>query len=140
VSAVVSDTLFMRLETGTPTGAPVLARLRYEASDPYAVTVAFCQDGTVPAEWRFDREMLAEGLRRPLGEGRVRFRPRWSGHRHELCITLLGSEDEDAGQRAVITAWAPPLMAFLNRTFAAVPGGEERTDLDSFLARVLAEG
>ncbi|MFF7333858.1 SsgA family sporulation/cell division regulator [Streptomyces sp. NPDC090306] len=140
MSAAVRDTLCMYLDAGDGFTAPVLTRLRYEADDPFVVTMAFCRHDTVLAEWRFDRDMVADGLRRAVGEGRVRFGPRWEGHRHELRITLLGDEDGRGGERAEIVSWAPPVMAFLNRTYALVASGQEQPDFDAFLTQVLTEG
>jgi hypothetical protein len=130
----------MHLDAGDGFTAPVLTRVSYEADDPFVVTMAFCRYDTVLAEWRFDRDMLADGLHRAVGEGRVRFGPEWRGLRHELRITLLSDERSHDGERAEIVTWAPPVMAFLNRTFALVPSGLEQPDFDAFLTQVLAEG
>ncbi|GAA4909557.1 SsgA family sporulation/cell division regulator [Streptomyces coeruleoprunus] len=119
MSTVLHDKLFMRLDD-----LPVLAHMTYDASaDPYAVTVAFTDGTFVYAEWRLDRGMLRDGMRRPVGEGDVRVRP---GVHIELCGQADFTVAEDSLQR------------FLERTYEMVPEGEERVDMDALVARLLA--
>ncbi|MDN3297746.1 SsgA family sporulation/cell division regulator [Streptomyces ficellus] len=133
MDAVLRDKIFMRLLSPDGHEIPVLAHLTYDPSDPYAVTVGFTHGGFVYAEWRLDRDMLREGMRQPLGEGDVRVWPYLNGTREELRIELLHT--------ALFTVWVPSLWRFLERTYKAVPAGEERLEeLDAFLAELLAAG
>ncbi|MCS0635079.1 SsgA family sporulation/cell division regulator [Streptomyces sp. LP05-1] len=132
MKAVLRDKVFMRLLAQSGHDLPVLAQLTYEADDPYAVRVGFLHDGLLAAEWRLSREMLAEGMRGEVGIGDVRMWPHLNGSREELRIELLRS--------AVFTVWAPSLRKFLDRTYEEVPAGQERLELDAFLAEVLAAG
>ncbi|GDY67897.1 hypothetical protein SAV14893_072900 [Streptomyces avermitilis] len=69
----VHKTLVMQLKAGGSDRFPVLTHLSYDASDPFAVAVSFSHEGRVLARWSLDREMLAEGIRRPVGEGTYAF-------------------------------------------------------------------
>jgi hypothetical protein len=130
--AVLRDKVFMRLLPQTGQEIPVLAHMRYDPRDPYAVTVEFTHGGWVYAEWRLDRGMLRDGMRGEVGEGDVRVWPQVDGPREELCIELMRS--------AVFTVRTRSLLRFLDRTYGAVPAGEEHVELDEFLAEVLSSG
>ncbi|MFG3495900.1 SsgA family sporulation/cell division regulator [Streptomyces sp. NPDC047928] len=125
--AVVHDKLFMRLQD-----LPVLAHMTYDVRDPYAVTVAFTSGGRVYAEWRLDRGMLRDGMLRPVGVGDVRMWPESdpsdAGLHIELCREVVFRVSERS------------LKRFLDRTYEAVPEGEERLDLDGLVDRLLADG
>ncbi|MET9182984.1 SsgA family sporulation/cell division regulator [Kitasatospora aureofaciens] len=49
--------------------------LVYRSNDPYAIEMTIQAGGEPPVTWMFSRELLAEGLTRPAGEGDVRI---WS--------------------------------------------------------------
>ncbi|MFD4411719.1 SsgA family sporulation/cell division regulator [Streptomyces sp. NPDC058475] len=131
----------MQLETETTGRFPVLAHLSYQADDPFALTIAFSHDGHVLARWRLDRQMVADGIERPVGAGDVRIRPRVTGVWRELRLEFLGRPHSDGGrQRAVVLAWAPAVLSFLDETHRIVAPGREEVSLDGFLAEVLARG
>ncbi|MBV7699788.1 SsgA family sporulation/cell division regulator [Streptomyces sp. TRM70350] len=137
----VHKTLVMQLQAGATDRFPVLAHLSYDADDPFAVTAVFSHDGHVLARWRLDREMVLDGLHRPVGVGDVRFRPVSTGVWEELCMEFLGNARSD-GERhhAVVFAWAPAVESFLRQTHEIVAPGQERIQVDDFLAEVIAEG
>ncbi|MEU5591938.1 SsgA family sporulation/cell division regulator [Streptomyces sp. NPDC020298] len=131
----VHKTLVVQLQAGGTERCPVLAHLTYDADDPFAVTAVFAHDGRVLARWRLDREMLADGLDKPVGMGDVRFRPVATGPWHELRMDFFGDARTDGGRhRAVVYAWAPAVAAFLRDTWEAVPPGKEEVRVDDFLA------
>ncbi|MFD9002520.1 SsgA family sporulation/cell division regulator [Streptomyces sp. NPDC059582] len=137
----VRKTLVMQFRAGATNRFPVLAHLGYDAEDPFAVTAVFSHDGRVLARWRLDREMLAAGLRGPVGVGDVRFRPVATGQWEELRMEFLGDARTDGGRhQAVVFAWAPAVAAFLRETREVVPPGRERVRVDDFLTQVLAGG
>ena len=141
MNSFVHTTLVVQLQAGVTDRFPVLAHLSYDAEDPFAVTVVFSHDGRVLARWRLDREMLADGLRRPVGLGDVRLRPASSGMWEELRIDFYGDARPDGGrQHAVVFAWTPALAAFLRQTRELVPPGQEEVRVDDFLAQVIAGG
>ncbi|MFF0222928.1 SsgA family sporulation/cell division regulator [Streptomyces sp. NPDC004629] len=137
----VHKTLVVQLRAGGTDRFPVLAHLTYDAGDPFAVTAVFAHDGHVLARWRLDREMLADGLRGPVGMGDVRLRPVSTGMWQELRIDLLGDVRPDGGRHhAVVFAWAPAVAAFLRETREVVPPGREEVPVDDVVAEILAAG
>ncbi|MFI8260818.1 MULTISPECIES: SsgA family sporulation/cell division regulator [unclassified Streptomyces] len=117
---------------------PLLARFSYDAEDPYAVQAEFLNGPTVLACWHFDRQMLADGLHRPVGEGDVTFRPHGAAAgADELRVTLKGLAGESQGD-AVLFVEARALTDFLRRTYAVTGAGEEFLDVDKLLAELLA--
>ncbi|MFI9615136.1 SsgA family sporulation/cell division regulator [Streptomyces sp. NPDC052023] len=137
----VHKSLVMQLQAGATDRFPVLAHLSYDAGDPFAVTAVFSHDGHVLARWRLDREMLLDGLRRPVGIGDVRFRPVSTGVWEELRMEFLGDARSD-GERhhAVVFAWAAAVESFLRQTHEIVAPGQEQIEVDDFLAEVIADG
>jgi hypothetical protein len=141
VNSFVHKTLVVQLQAGGTERCPVLAHLSYDAADPFAVTAVFSHDGRVLARWRLDREMLTDGLDRPVGVGDVRMRPASTGLWEELRVEFLGDARPDGGrQRAVVFAWAPAIAAFLRETREIVPPGREEVHIDDFLQDVIAGG
>ncbi|MER6565997.1 SsgA family sporulation/cell division regulator [Streptomyces sp. NPDC001093] len=141
MTAFVHKTLVVELRSEGTGRCPVLAHLSYRADDPFAVTAVFGHDGRVLACWRLDREMLSEGLARPVGVGDVRLRPAATGAWHELRMEFLGDLRPDGGrQHAVVFAWAPAVAAFLRQTHRIVPPGRERAPVDALLAEILSAG
>ncbi|MET9799669.1 SsgA family sporulation/cell division regulator [Streptomyces sp. NPDC006368] len=130
--AVLRDKIFMRLLPQVGNEIPVLAHVTYDPRDPYAITVGFTHGGWVYAEWRLDRGMLWDGMRYAVGEGDVRVWPERAGTRDELRIQLMSS--------AVFTVWIPSMRRFLERTYEAVPVGEEHVELDELLEELLSHG
>ncbi|MEU0227979.1 SsgA family sporulation/cell division regulator [Streptomyces sp. NPDC006284] len=141
MNSLVHKTLVVQLQAGDADRFPVLAHLGYDSADPFAVTVVFSHDGRVLARWSLDREMVGDGLTRPVGVGDVRLRPESRGLWDELRIELLGDSRPDGGRHhAVVFLWAAAVEAFLRETHAVVRPGEEEVCVDDFLAEVMAEG
>jgi hypothetical protein len=141
VNPLVHSTLLVQLQADDTERCPVLAHLSYDVRDPFAVTAVFSHDGRVLARWRLDRDMLTEGLRRPVGIGDVRFGPSTTGMWEELRMEFLGDPHPEGDRRhAMVFAWAPAVAAFLRQTRNAVPPGSEEVRVDDFLAEVLARG
>ncbi|MFJ3307131.1 SsgA family sporulation/cell division regulator [Streptomyces sp. NPDC086549] len=137
----VHKTLAVQLQAGGTDRFSVLAHLTYDADDPFAVTAVFAHDGHVLARWRLDREMLADGLRGPVGVGDVRFRPVATGMWQELRMEFLGDVRPDGSRhRAVAFAWAPAVASFLRETREVVAPGQEHVRVDDVLAEILATG
>ncbi|GGV81919.1 SsgA family sporulation/cell division regulator [Streptomyces griseoloalbus] len=135
----LNKTLVVELQAGAADRFPVLAHLSYDPSDPFAVTVVFSHDGRVLARWQLDREMITEGLTRPVGIGDVRLRPESRGAGRELRMEFLGEAHGDGGRHhAVVFAWAETIGAFLHETRRMVAPGCEEVRVDDFLADVLA--
>ncbi|MFD3701451.1 SsgA family sporulation/cell division regulator [Streptomyces sp. NPDC058646] len=132
----MSSLMAVRLETGKG-DVPLFARFSYSTDNPYAVQADFFDGLAILASWQFDRQMLAEGAHRPMGEGDVTFRPHTGVGGAEVRIGLRNHSDGREGQ-TVLCADGGALKAFLNRTYAVVGEGEEFLDLDKLLEEFLA--
>lgn len=132
----VSSLIAVRLETGEGS-VPLFARFSYPADNPFAVQVEFLDGLAVLASWQFDRQMLAGGMRRPVGEGDVTFGPHRVAGGAEVRIGLRNPGDDREGH-TVLCADAGAVKAFLDRTYAVVGAGEELLDLDKLLEELLA--
>ncbi|MFG3164819.1 SsgA family sporulation/cell division regulator [Streptomyces sp. NPDC048232] len=141
MNTTVHRTLVVQIRTGDTDRFPVLAHFSYDALDPFALTVVFSHDGRVLARWTLDRQMVGEGLTRPVGVGDVRIRPQSRGVWDELRIELLGDDRSDGDRhRAVVFVWAATVEALLRETHAVVEPGTEQVSVDDFLAELTAEG
>ncbi|WP_158888577.1 SsgA family sporulation/cell division regulator [Amycolatopsis anabasis] len=112
---------------------PVLSRLSYLASEPFAVTIAFRTDRGHWIEWAFARDLLVEGMRNPTGIGDVRIRPDLSTHEDILALEIESPEGY-----ALVEIERDDVEAFLDRTLAIVPLGEESEnfDVDAFIEEI----
>lgn len=130
--AAVTAEIELRLVVPGSPSLPVLAAVRYDAADPYAVHVTFQtggERGTV--EWSFARQLLTDGVTRPVGEGDVRVWPTHSNGTAMVCLSLSSPSGS-----AVFEVSQRDLAEFLTRTYVAVPTGTESDfiDLDAELA------
>ncbi|MFJ6215743.1 SsgA family sporulation/cell division regulator [Streptomyces sp. NPDC092296] len=114
--------------------AEVPTRFRYDAAEPFAVRLAFHADEYDEAEWVFARELLADGLRGPSGEGDIRL---WPSHcpEHGAVVTIALESPHGS---AVLEAVTADLRQLLERSYAVVPPGSEVSALpsDEELARL----
>ena len=111
------------------------AALTYDPEHPFAVTVVFRAVGeSVP--WTFARELLEAGTDAPSGTGDVHVWPSIDGDARAVTVLELHSPDGSF----VAHARTAQVRAFLDRTHALVPAGDE-TDLlglDDVISRLLA--
>jgi hypothetical protein len=135
----VDTELVLRLVMPGAAALPVRATLRYEVSDPYAVSVGFHTGSADPAEsdvveWTFARQLLTDGVTAPAGEGDVQVWPSTSTGLPVVCLSLSSPSG-----RALFEVPLSELVEFLGRTYAAVPTGQEsaHVDVDSELALLL---
>ncbi|MCX4539291.1 SsgA family sporulation/cell division regulator [Streptomyces sp. NBC_01565] len=131
MSALIS----VRLHAADGGVVPFLGRFAYDRADPYAVGVQFFSRHAALPYWCFDRQMLAEGLHRPVGEGDVTFRPQWTADGEAVRVEL---RDHPGGQGAVLLVGAPAVAGFLEETYAVTAPGAESFDADGFLEEILA--
>jgi hypothetical protein len=121
---------------------PVVASLRYDRLDPYAVHICFHTGGagsTDMVEWTFARQLLADGLTRPTGIGDVRVWP--SNPDAEGTSSTVSIALSSPSGHALFEAPREALLQFLLRTYAEVPFGAESTevDLDAELTALLED-
>ena len=110
-------------------------RLRYEPSEPYAVSVAApCADGR-PGTWTFARSLLAEGTAGRAGIGDVRI---WRVTSDDSLVAMALS---GPGGTAHLYAPLSAVASFLAATDEAVAPGTEHLvlDIDSELAALLGD-
>jgi hypothetical protein len=114
----------------------VPADVRYDVTDPYAVTVAFQVGHGQWLEWVFGRDLLAEGLAGAAGDGDVRI------CRDACDPTVLIFELDSPFGQAVIEGVAADFAEFLGRTCAEVPRGTESRflNMDDMVGRLLSSG
>jgi len=110
--------------------------LVFDPADPYAVTMHLeARSGAVV--WTFARELLADGIYQPSGNGDVQIWPCLSSSGEAVIIIELCSPDGTA----VLQAPSRAVHGFVARTHDVVPQGEESVHLrlDDMIAQLLAD-
>src|SRR5262245_48502117 len=123
---MISDTVQQDLFTvlhGQPT--PVVTRWRYEASDPFAISLAVRTAPERWVEWLIGRDLVIDGLERPSGVGDVRIRPR-TVQGYDIVEIEIRSHDG----RAVLEVDRDLLRRFVAATFDVVDHGSEVSRID----------
>ena len=109
-------------------------RLSWRRSDPLAITLLVTAEPAHPAlpsgRWSMLRDMLRDGLDRPVGSGDVRLSP--DRLRDRLRFTLRGH----ASRECCVSMPADTVRSFLAATEDIVPAGEERTAVDTLINRL----
>ena len=119
---VRANTTFHLLAPGVAP-APVEAELVYDPEDPYAVAVVF-HTGQGRVEWMFARDLLADGLLTPSGEGDILVRP--AADDPERVLVELNAPTGFA----ILSAVAEEVAEFLDQTYDVVQPGEEDLWID----------
>jgi hypothetical protein len=141
--ATVTAELELRLVVPGGPSLPVIAGLRYETADPWAVRVAFQtgaknEDGTGDGivEWMFARQLLTDGVAKTVGEGDIRVWPSVVDREHFVNLAMASPSGS-----ALFEIDRDALVEFLQQTYLAVPTGaeEEVIDIDAELAMLLGE-
>jgi len=109
---------------------PVLSRLSYVGSEPFAVNIAFRTERGKWVEWTFARDLLVAGLTEPAGIGDVRVRPDLAT---EEDIVILEIESPDG--YALVEVEREDVEQFLDASAQVVPFGAEgeHFDIDAFI-------
>lgn len=109
------------------------AELEYDVGDPYAVTLRFLTGGTTI--WVIGRDLLAQGLCEPVGEGDVLVSPSLDSAGCSVVVLVLRS----ASGQAVVQFPTRDVLWFLARTIRAVwPGSESsHVSTEALIAAVL---
>ncbi len=133
-SSVVSHAITLELIDSTGHGLPVEAQLSYHRQDPYAVTAVFAT-GASEVRWVFSRDLLADGIYSPEGEGDVHVWPCLDPQGRAVVVLELSSPDGEA----MLQARSADLTEFIRSTCVLVPRGQEAdfVDLDSALHELL---
>lgn len=133
--AVVTQPVALELIDTAGTATPIEAELRYDPADPYAVTTVF-KTGSSHVRWTFGRELLAEGLYEPAGDGDVHVWPCLDSFGHAVVIIELCSPDGEA----LVQARTGDLQSFVERMNQAVAMGSESelVDVDAAITAIFA--
>jgi hypothetical protein len=130
---------------GPQSWTEVPALLCYDATDPFAVRIAFgdvgddndlVDAGEAGIAWLVSRELLQSGLNRPSGEGDVRV---WPAH---AATDVLFLHLRAPSGEALFELSRATVAAFLRQTEALVPAGSESgmLTLDEELQALLSGG
>jgi hypothetical protein len=133
--AMVTQPVALELIDSSGAATPIDAELRYDPTDPYAVTTVF-MTGSSQVRWTFGRELLSDGLYEPAGDGDVHVWPCLDSAGHAVVIIELCSPDGEA----LVQAKTGDLRSFVDRMAKAVePGSEsEHIDVDAAITAILA--
>ena len=110
------------------------AVFEYDSRDPFAVWITF-GSGAAGIRWAMSRQLLAQGLTDPAGEGDLRLRPSLDDDGSGVVVFEFHSPDG----RFVAQASTRELYRFLTRTLAMVPFGSESAhfDVDAIIADLM---
>jgi hypothetical protein len=114
---------------------PVMIELSYDITDPYAIRFAV-STGDAPDQWAVGRDLLSEGLTRPVGEGEARVWPSQFGPRPVLWIQFGRRQ-----RTALIELMADDLQEFIDESYKLVPIGTEplQVDMDTLLKELIRD-
>lgn len=114
----------------------VQAELRFDQSDPYAVSIALAV-ASRPVVWTFARDLFAEGVHQPAGDGDVHV---WSGRAEDFGEEVVFIELSTADEDAILAAAVQDVVDFLEATNRVVPVGDESRflDVDAAILAILA--
>ena len=137
-SVTVSAELGLSLMVPEHGAVPLVASVDYCADDPYAIKMAFHVGTDEPVEWIFARELLAEGLESPAGEGDVKVWPEAvaeDAENPDILNIALSSPFGEAHFEVSLSSVAE----FLKSSYRIIPAGSEGDfiDLDSELDDLL---
>jgi hypothetical protein len=107
----------------------------FDPADPYAVTMKLeARSGSVT--WTFARELLAEGVYHPAGDGDVQVWPCLSNTGDAVVIVELCSPDGTA----LLQTPSRAVQAFVTAIYDSVPDGTESShvSIDALVAQLLA--
>jgi hypothetical protein len=132
----VTVELIIRLVQSPGPALPLAATMRYDRSDPFAVTLDIHSSPTTVVTWTFARDLLHEGVYAPAGEGDVEI---WPANLHGGPLSLAVSSPTG---RALFELPRKKVSAFLAHTYAVVPLGAESQhfDVDAFIAPLTGRG
>ena len=104
--------------------AELTGELRYDPSDPFAVSLAIGTECGEPVIWTFARDLLADGVKEPAGEGDITIEPASDLDSRELRITLA------TDSLATLLAPRDRVVEFLVEAFTVLPSGAEFDTID----------
>lgn len=120
--------------TGETQAEVVDGELVFEARDPYALTMHL-QSRSGRVTWTFARDLLADGVYEPAGDGDVQVWPCLSGRGGAVVVIELTSPSGNA----MLETSSRSMQCFLDQVYALVPRGQESAhlSLEQMLTRLL---
>jgi hypothetical protein len=115
---------------------PLDGEFSFDPADPYAVTMKLeARSGSVT--WTFARELLADGLYQPAGDGDVQIWPCLSNTGEAVVIVELCSPDGTA----LLQTASRAVQRFVDSFYQAVPAGCESShvSIDALVSQLLAD-
>ncbi|MEV6315492.1 SsgA family sporulation/cell division regulator [Streptomyces sp. NPDC051776] len=136
MSPVIDQAVRAGLITSDAQVQDMTAVLSYRRDDPLAIRICFPPRASLAGSdvaWVFGRDLLAQGLDGPAGEGDVHVRPFGDD------LTVL--EFHASVGTAMVRMETPDLRRFLQRSYLLVPAGSEGShwDVDAELAALLRQ-
>ena len=133
-AAMVNRTVMLELIDATGQTWGVAGQFRYDANDPFAVVADF-HAGPHPIRWLFARDLLAEGVFAPIGEGDVAVWPCLDNKGRAVVVIELSSPHG----HVLLQTPSADVVEFLQQSFHLVARGTEdkRLDLDSTILQLL---
>ncbi|MFJ2217476.1 SsgA family sporulation/cell division regulator [Streptomyces sp. NPDC101062] len=127
MSPVVEQPAKARIVTDSPYLRTVPVTLRYDGADPLALRIVFPPEVSQDRDrgevvWAFARDLLDSGLRMPSGDGDVQV---WPCGRAQTVVEFHSPDGV-----AVVQFDSAALRRFLKRSYAMVPAGQERHDIE----------
>jgi hypothetical protein len=98
----------------------------FNPSDPYAVHLVVGRGDGAEVTWTFARELLAEGIYDPCGNGDVVVWPCLGTHGEAVVIIELRSPSG----MAMLQTPSRAVQRFVAETFEVVPAGSESEEID----------
>lgn len=105
----------------------------YAAHEPFSVRASFITvDGAI--EWVLSRDLLAQALTEPAGDGDVSAWVEGTGSTAVFCLQLTSPNGQ-----ALLETDASLIQDFLDRSYLTVPAGAESNmlNMDSLIAQLL---
>lgn len=131
---VVTTELQVQLLLPGAAARPMRVTLRYDPTDPYAVTADFQVGAAEVVSWTFARQLLADGLHSLTGGGDVQVWPTSGPRCPVVCLSLSSPSGE-----ALFEVPRAGLADFLSKSDDVIAIGSETThvDVDAELALLL---
>lgn len=136
IAPTVIRSIPLELIDASGTATPVQAELSYDKHDPYAVSADF-RTNTSQVRWVFSRDLLADGIYEPCGDGDVHVWPCLDAQGRAVVVIELCSPEGEA----VLQARSDALAGFIASTDVIVPRGAESMalDVDTVVEALLAD-
>lgn len=132
---VVRDEIAMNLIVSGDKTVQINSTFDYASHEPFSIRASFkTTEGNV--DWIFSRDLIAQSLREPAGDGDVSAWIEGEGTDSVFCLQLRSPNGQ-----ALMETKTDLVRDFLNRTFTLVPSGSEShmLNIDSLIQQLLDE-